>query len=90
MKSRDDLRRELEEIARDMQKAGIGVAPLVCAVRRTGENGETRPPGLYYDAGGPVVVCDDERPTAEEFRQFWPASEQLPLLIGGEADVNAL
>jgi hypothetical protein len=89
-KSRDDLRRELDELKREMARAGFGATPLVVGVRRTGENGEDRQPGVYRQRGSVVIVTGDaEWPSEHELRRIFPDGA-LPLLVGGEADVSAL
>ena len=82
-------RSELRELRALVASASKVEVPLVCACRPTGEGGETRAPGLYHDAGGPVVVYAGDGPTAEELARYWP-SGPMPLLIGGEADPNLL
>jgi hypothetical protein len=88
--NRDELRREMEALKREMARAGIGGVPLVAGCRKTGEDGETRPPGIYRTGGSVVVVHDGDGPTAEEMATYFPDAEHMPLLIGGEAQPELL
>ena len=85
-RSRDDLRRGIEALKKGMSLAGLGATPLVAGCRKAGEDGETRPPGVYRTGGCVTVVHDgDNGPTAEEMARYFPGAEYMPLLIGGEA-----
>jgi hypothetical protein len=84
-KTRDDLRRELDELKRAMSAAGVGRAGLVCHVRRTGEDGEARVLGVYYDADDGLTVVvppGPDWPTDEELqRRLFPNDEQRRLFV---------
>ena len=86
MKRRADMRRALDELTHEITRAGIGAVPLVAGMRCVGEDGETRSPGLYREGRTAVVVFDGEFPDETTLRSFFRGADQLPLLIGGEAD----
>ena len=90
MTIRSDLRRQLAELA-EAVGSSVGVAPLVASARQVGEFGESRPPGLYYDGPRrvPVLVYDGEFPDDATLRRYFPHG-QIPMFVGGEADVVAL
>ena len=91
MGTRAELKRLLDEVQRDIAGAGFGVTPEVAKVRRVGEDGECRAPGLYYECGGrlQVVVHEGDAPDPADLARYFPGG-RVPLLIGGEADIAAL
>lgn len=87
MKSRDDIKRELEAIQRDIAALGAGQVSPVGHVRLAGLDGETRPLGVYYDADGVTVVVPPDRsePSEEELRRYFPGERpRLWILLGPE------
>ena len=91
MKSRRDIKRELDELNQEIARAGIGGVPEVAKVRRVGEGGECRPVGLHFECGGrlAVVVHEGDAPDPADLARYFPGG-RVPLLIGGEADIAAL
>ena len=59
--------------------------PLVVECRRVGDDGETRPAGVYYGGGpgsvSPTVVFDGNEPDEALLARFRPARGPGPLVI---------
>jgi hypothetical protein len=85
MKTRADVRQEIDELKRQVAQTGIGAEPLVVECFRRGDFGETRPPGLYWthpDGGrGPNIVYEGGEPPEELLAQFRPDGRPGPLVI---------
>ena len=82
MRSRSDLRRELDDIARQVDAETA--APMVAKFTQSGANGEARPPGLYRGRTW-CLVGAGPHPGDAELRRHFPNGD-VPLFIGGEAD----
>ena len=65
-------------------EAKVHPAPLVIVCRRTGDAGEDRAPGVYYDdpaPRSPTVVYAGDGPDEKVLAQFRPACGPGPLII---------
>ncbi|MDY3558392.1 hypothetical protein R5W23_005485 [Gemmata sp. JC673] len=84
----DEVRAALEA---DAEARGVGVVPLVIECRRTGEWGEVRPPGVYYEDPerrvSPTIVFDGDEPPESLVNRFRPKGGgpgPLLLVLGPE------
>lgn len=84
------LRGRVTRLERAAAERRAGTVPLVAALRRTGEGGETRAPGVYRAGpdGFPTVVYAGDGPAAADLAAYFP--DRAPVLVGGEADPGAL